>query len=112
MEDQEFFDKVKTHLLTQNAKSISPTGYCKYRFGGLSCAIGCCIPDEVYDSAMEMLSSDILIELFPNLNVYFGSPELSRRLQRLHDNVEVAEWESALNLLEEEFFGKPCEAMS
>ena len=48
MNTQQIFDKVATHLLTQNARSAAE-GSCLYRSpSGLKCAVGCLISDSVY----------------------------------------------------------------
>jgi hypothetical protein len=56
MTDQEIFDKVALHLLSyakQGFKSVDDRG-CLYRNGeGLSCAVGCLIPDDLYDPVIE-----------------------------------------------------------
>jgi hypothetical protein len=53
LSNQEIFDKVSKHLLTQMKKSMSGET-CLYRGpNGLKCAIGALIPDEFYDEAME-----------------------------------------------------------
>ncbi len=47
MTKQEIFDKVATHLLTQNEKALNSVGGCVYRTDkGLKCAVGCLIPVE------------------------------------------------------------------
>ena len=60
---QEIYDKVVNHLRTQNAKSLSfvcdtdEHASCAYRGdGGLKCAAGCLITDELYDNNMEDLA--------------------------------------------------------
>lgn len=63
---QQVFDRVATHLLTQNAQSKGPytdysDGYwtevdnaCAYRgANGMKCAVGCLIPDDEYDERFE-----------------------------------------------------------
>lgn len=50
--DQEVFDQVKTHLLSQKVKSMSRTleDTCAYRSANsLKCAAGCLIGDDEYD---------------------------------------------------------------
>jgi hypothetical protein len=54
--DQEVFDQVANHLLTQNKRSVSATDntLCVYRSpDGLKCAAGCLIADDEYDPRME-----------------------------------------------------------
>lgn len=52
------FRRVREHLLAQGRRAVSPTGYgCRYRvLDGdtvLRCAVGCLIPEEAYDPAVE-----------------------------------------------------------
>jgi hypothetical protein len=58
--DQEIFDTVAKHLLAQGERAITENGACAYRgVEGRKCAIGCLIPDEVYDPNMECTSLSI-----------------------------------------------------
>lgn len=53
MTPQEIFNKVVTHLFDQGGKS-EHGGLCRYRDPyGNSCAVGCLIPDEIYDPGIE-----------------------------------------------------------
>jgi hypothetical protein len=62
MNNQEIFDKVVTHLITQGVPSRiqmqdSDTAVCMYRGdAGTKCAIGCLIPDDLYDPVLESRS--------------------------------------------------------
>lgn len=54
MTRQQIFNKVATHLLTQNKRAVGPDGGCQYRtHDGLRCAVGALIPDGMYDIGME-----------------------------------------------------------
>jgi hypothetical protein len=54
MNAQEIFDKVVTHLRTQGKQAKNTSDDCVYRRpNGLMCAVGCLIPDELYDPALE-----------------------------------------------------------
>lgn len=62
MTEQEIFDKVATHLLTQNEKAVNSTGGCVYRTGkGLKCAVGCLISDDLYDPSLEGLGVIVFV---------------------------------------------------
>ena len=51
---QEIFNRVRDHLLTQGEISSRTGVNCAYRGeNGMSCAVGCLIPDELYLEAME-----------------------------------------------------------
>jgi hypothetical protein len=47
-------EKIRDHLIKQKAKSESNSGACKYRnVNGDMCAVGCLIPDSVYNPNLE-----------------------------------------------------------
>lgn len=106
--DQEIFDKVAMHLLTQKKKALklysgvnsfkSETHVCALRgFSGTKCAIGCLIPDELYSSKMEKTSPRSLRKVFPSLLPYLGdNQDLLDRLQGVHDIYEVTQWRREL----------------
>lgn len=88
MTNQEVFDKVAMHLLTQKRMAIQPNSQsCQYRTvvkeadgteTTLKCAIGCLIPDDVYSPAME---GSRVYTLIRNYN------EVSNILLDLNDNM-------------------------
>lgn len=114
MTAQEIFTKVATHLLTQKqrARDVHPNGAespCRYRTAaGLSCAVGCLIPEDLYDPRIEgtilngvidrardgelppALASFVLAELEPHHTMLWN-------LQHIHDqwNPET-EWHECL----------------
>ena len=124
MNHREIFDRVKTHLLTQNAKSMSD-GRCAYRGdGGRTCALGCLIPDEKYSRKFEGLSPTAYVNadaLADSARRPFADQTLTkvlqeetgassgedvtwlRRLQYIHDQTPVQEWETALLVFEEKY---------
>lgn len=60
---QDIFDRVVSHLAKQGRPAYHSQGGCLYRTPeGLSCAIGCLIPDSVYKFSMEGMSVLGLIE--------------------------------------------------
>ena len=126
--DQEIYNKVRTHLLTQMKKSTvqlhnpfrTPCTYdvCVYRGeDGRKCAIGVLIPDELYTKDIE--GSDILAYrtlvlteplrkagiLPDNLDGKARCTRVSllKELQVIHDNYEPYEWEAELTKLAKEF---------
>lgn len=87
--DQEVFDYVCNHLLTQNEKSED----------NLRCAAGCLISDEEYLYEMEgFIWSDMVVEF----NVTSEYKSLIRELQKIHDTYPTHEWESCLERLAEQ----------
>ena len=115
---QEIFDTVAVHLLTQNAKSlagnkaIKNTSFednCLYRNDfGQKCAIGCLIPDELYDTGLEYHSAYELVQLATDLIddpeifkpfIVWDTPEvrdLLCDLQGVHDVEKIEDWPTEL----------------
>lgn len=96
MNNQEAFDKIAEHLLTQKvqARNDADTN-CAYRGrGGTKCAVGCLIPDELYDPDMEGEDAGMLPELFPQLKplIYGLNIKLLTEIQFMHDNEAPASW--------------------
>jgi hypothetical protein len=104
---QEIFDRVATHLLEQNAYSITPDGTCAYHGdNGCKCSVGCLIKDEAYDSAIEGLgvehklvrvalsASGIDLEEYPYTMLGF-----LEALRRIHDNYASDDWPEELGYL-------------
>lgn len=109
---QEIYTKVKAHLLAQNAKSANGTSFaglprCFYRSpGGLKCAVGALIPDELYDPDLEGygVEEQPVIEVLVAAGVLDGAGHFLRedkvnlleRLQRVHDLNEPHQWPESL----------------
>lgn len=94
--NQQVFDIVAKHLLTQNDKSISPQGVCQYRHDkGLMCAAGVLLPDHIVNPYWNSFS--ILTvgprAAFDSLNLDI---DFVRDLQIIHDFHGVREWHSSL----------------
>lgn len=94
---QQVFDKVALHLLKQNKRSEeSANGACLYRGpNGTMCAVGCLIPDELYDSSTEETSAHYVITGDDRLQKLF-EPDVTRnfflgKLQSIHD-IEPVDW--------------------
>jgi len=90
---QEIFDKVTTHLLTQNKQSKEGK-VCLYRGpNGTMCAVGCLIKDEFYYDGLEQkLSTDIDVHAAlekSGIEVTAEVETFLRNLQRLHDGNAV-----------------------
>ena len=122
MNKREIFDKVRDHLLAQNAKSLT-YGSCLYRGpDGTKCAVGCLIPDDLYSSQMEgaaIFSGDtlegvdkndyryrnkiLLLEALLKSGVDVndgGVIYMLGRLQSIHDSIDVEFWAENLADLE------------
>jgi len=96
-------ERVKSHMLTQGEKSQvfdSPCNpRCLYRAGELSCAAGCLIADEYYDTGLENLPADsprVQSAIIDSLG-FVPNMEMVRSLQVIHDDWPVDEWESVLD---------------
>lgn len=87
MSNQEAFDRVTNHLLTQMKQSKSKSGNCLYRgTDGTSCAVGCLIADEHYYPSLEGLyaNSSAVIAALKKSGVKC-SAEMLLDFQDLHD---------------------------
>lgn len=84
---QQEFDAVVEHLYKQGKVSQSPEGVCVYRNReGLKCAVGCRIPDEIYNTGMEGLQIGPLTDTYPNLpSELYEYNDMFHDLQRVHD---------------------------
>jgi len=99
MNAQEIFDKVATHLIVQGERSINDhiAGGCAYRgVGGMSCAVGCLIPDKAYKQSMEGTTAGAIIEQYPSLKWMVKHKQLLSSLQGVHDNHTPMEWRQKL----------------
>lgn len=100
--EQEVFDTVARHLLTQNRKSVTGTGMCLYRCpSGAKCAAGVLIPDDFYHSKMETLTWEVLVE---KGWVPAEHRTLIRILQHIHDSqdIQVSDWPERLRRFAEQ----------
>lgn len=100
--DQEVFDQVKTHLLTQNQKAVNNYGKCRYRFGELKCAAGCLIGDDEYRKEFDSYGGS-----WPFLCNQGLIPKehmaLIVELQRIHDRHNVEWWPASLREVAKKF---------
>jgi len=96
--EQQVFDHVATHLLTQNCKSrCESDDNCMYRGEhNLKCAAGCLIADDEYNIFLENNTWNILVRENRAPNVH---RHLISALQNIHDNQPVEEWYSFLENL-------------
>lgn len=106
---QKIFNEVKTHLLSQNAKSYTDYMYpnkisCAFRGNhNRKCAIGHLIKDEFYYPELESctLISDEVIKVLNLSNVdAVLHMDLLKELQAIHDNDPPHTWPFYLNQLE------------
>lgn len=119
---QEIFTASATHLLKQMERSSIFGFTCAYRNGvGLSCAVGCLIPDETYTADLEgnhclepgivnvlaglglCYVGDLLTSGMANEPVEGSRLHLMRRLQMVHDSVKPEDWRGHLEGLAVQF---------
>jgi hypothetical protein len=101
---QETFDTVVAHLRQQGCKAITRMEGCFYRDElGRKCAAGCLIPDDKYTPDIERracvegsLAGTLVRSLGHDLI-------LVRRLQIVHDDVGVEDWEAELLKVADKF---------
>lgn len=99
--EQQVFDQVALHLLTQDEKSWGPlksgNDGCMYRGPrGLTCAAGCLIGDDEYQPGWEnSVYTDIR-------EAPAAHKSLIYRLQSIHDTYEIVEWPKKLTNLAKE----------
>lgn len=123
MTSQEIFNTVHRHLLKQNQRAMrpAPTGdghekICAYRSedGMLRCAVGCLIPDDKYNSAIENATpekSDSLYNagavalhfILHDIGITDEHIPLLKKLQATHDSWVVESWPWRLNEVASEF---------
>ncbi len=113
MNRREVFEKVKTHLLTQNAKSVDEgEDTCLYRGeNGLKCGIGALILDEYYHESLENNCANtpvVISALEFSLNCKIDSEDRGfiNRLQWIHDDYGPEDWAWKFDEFEKENFAE------
>ena len=107
---REVFNRVKAHLLTQNAQALDYCGGCAYRGqDGTKCAVGCLITDNAYSPGIE--GATALDERLEWALGQSGVPTDMRTLrmldalQRMHDGRSPGYWPDELDRIEALFLG-------
>ena len=106
--DLDVFEYVKDHLLKQKARSINPnTDECLYRYDVgsghldvMQCAVGCLIKEEFYSDEFETKSVKdpwVYDAVYKSISYWKVNTVLLEKLQVIHDNVPVEDWEESLN---------------
>lgn len=133
MTDREIFERVRAHLLKQNARSGivvtdddgEDSTECRYRGpDGMMCAVGCLITDEAYDERMESAAvpgvgnerwisagsgpsacaADALNS--SGIPARLSTQRMLEHLQYLHDSRPVAGWAANLSGMDCLFTGE------
>lgn len=91
MNKQEIINTVYSHLKTQGEPAHDTYGMCSYRTAsGLKCAIGCLIPNDLYNISIEtkrvssLYKNGFLQRIFPGITE--EDVEFLDKLQIIHDN--------------------------
>lgn len=118
MKIQEAFDKIATHLLTQQEKALDGGNNCAYLTEeGLKCAIGCLIPEDKYDITMEgfgvreMRELDYWMdELHLDDVIEENMMNFYTEMQDTHDAWPVDEWPWRLKMVASDY-GLDCDVV-
>ena len=114
MSNQEVFNKVLAHLRKQGRAAMDDESTCVYRApNGTSCAVGCLLPDNLYDPRIEGESVDALVWTragdFPAIAAFLErfDIDLLIDLQIAHDrrlaDYGVAFWDQRMAGIAEEY---------
>ncbi|MDB4431169.1 hypothetical protein N9137_02140 [Pseudomonadales bacterium] len=96
-DNEAVIDYVEKHLLEQGGRSIDCDGECAYRGeNGTACAIGCLIPNEMYDEGIENHAYDDAFDIIrcntgdsSLLNI---NNDVAYRIQIIHDSFCEGSW--------------------
>lgn len=100
---QTVFEKIVTHLRKQGKKAqvMGRIGlpYCRYRTPeGLSCAVGCLIPDDKYSESFERKTVQDSKPIQKIIAEEYGENkqllDLLTYMQSVHDQMPLNQWES------------------
>ena len=92
--EQQIFDQVTRHLITQGERS-EDSEMCLYRHGNLKCAVGCLITDQFYDAGIEgSHPRDEVVRqaLRDSLGTDDLPVQLLAKLQHIHDYEPPGHW--------------------
>lgn len=95
---QETFDRVATHLLTQNERAVDGSR-CLYRMRNLKCAAGYLIPDDEYSQEYERASVASLCNRHGWSSFFGHDIHLVSSLQAIHDCTSPHLWRESLTAL-------------
>jgi hypothetical protein len=92
MTTQEAYESIRAYFnepgATLAVEAVTPYPRCSYRTtDGAKCAVGCLIPDDLYDPRIEGKSIEGVLKLSPSLRGHFRDvdPKFLLGAQRLHD---------------------------
>lgn len=106
MIQQEMFDRVARHLLTQKAQSLNEWGKCAYRGEeGRMCAIGALMPDDKYKPEFDLLGGQSAgcPKIMEACGYGLYERDLAVALQVVHDDTPPESWRAELRAVAERF---------
>ncbi len=107
MNTQEAFDAAVKHLRKQGERSQARYSTdCLYRGpGGLKCAVGALIPDELYEKSYEGRAVKILVYTAGNIGKLFRNVDINVliTLQNVHDSIPAEKWEHHFACIAEKY---------
>jgi hypothetical protein len=98
--EQQVFDQVSLHLLTQGRKSKKEgSAQCRYRYGQLMCAAGCLISEDEYRIEFDEGDECYWPQLAEQYLVPAAHLDLITSLQMVHDESEPERWGAKLRMV-------------
>ncbi len=96
MNNQEFFASTVTHLRKQGRRASNGFSCCYRGPNNTSCAVGCNIPDSMYEPSMETMTVLQLMHNYEQVAELFKDvdPCLLSDLQFMHDTEDTSTWEA------------------
>lgn len=99
--EQEVFNQIVNHLLTQNRQSLDGDNNCAYRNEeGHKCAAGCLIADDEYDASME---GTLYMHVIEGWKYKKTHQVLIAGFQSIHDMYDVHEWPGKFKEVAEQY---------
>jgi hypothetical protein len=107
MTTQEAYESIRAYFTRPGAQlAKKENGFCSYRLdtssGVAKCAVGCLIPDDLYNYKMEDVRVGVLIRQFPELNPIFEGVSIAflENAQWAHDATETEDVEEFIEELD------------
>lgn len=102
--NQQVFDLVVTHLLTQGRRAEDVAGGCMYRAPeGMKCAVGFLLPDSEYRPEMEGEAAGSGSYITPVLQRIGVDLDLATSLQIVHDKQHPSDWVARLRIVADHY---------
>lgn len=108
MTEDQIVKQVYNHLISQGKASQTEMGFCRYRYGTLSCAVGCLIDDDLAAKWDRRSASSIrdIVDAGLAPGWITKHVDVLTKLQRIHDEAACGdEFVSTIKKLFERNFG-------